>query len=50
MGEEIQLNTFLASVLDGGESRASFSGRFTPISRWVGPKTNMDAMVKGKIP
>jgi hypothetical protein len=49
----------LTSALDEGEWSASRLGRFTPKERapdthwiggWVGPRTVLDAVVKGKIP
>jgi hypothetical protein len=58
-GVEIQLHTFLASALDGGEWSASRPGRVTPRERgpgthwiggWVDPKDVLDAVVKRKIP
>jgi hypothetical protein len=52
---EVQVHTFLTSVLDGGEWSASRPSRFTPRERvpgnhwiggWLGPRGGLDAMVK----
>jgi hypothetical protein len=46
-GVEVQLHAFLTSALDGGEWSASRPGRFTPVERAPGKKT--DYSVKQKI-
>jgi hypothetical protein len=51
-GVDVYLHVFLASALIGGEWSASFPGRFTPgthwIGGWVGPKTGLDEVERRK--
>jgi hypothetical protein len=56
---EVQLHAFLTSTFCGGERSASRHSRFTPgervpgnywIGGWVGPRANLDAVAKRKIP
>jgi hypothetical protein len=51
---EVQLQSFLTSVLDEGVLSASHSGRFSPgthwIGGWMGPRVGLNAVAKRKIP
>jgi hypothetical protein len=58
-GVDVQLYTFLASALDGGEWSASLPSPLNPggkalsahrIGVWVGPRTSVDAVRKKNIP
>jgi hypothetical protein len=57
-GMDVKIHVFLITVLIGGESSASRSGRFTPWERassihqiggWVGPRTDLDDVERRKI-
>jgi hypothetical protein len=47
-GVDVWIHIFLTSALVGGEWSASRPGRFTFIGSWLGPRTSLDDVKKGK--